>query len=104
MTKTGKQVRYTSDGEKLISDIQDFAGFLVDENYEGGIGHHSTEMGYAKYEHKSHHLSSQITIHECPSCGINRLDFVARKQKGSDWNDIEETRIIQLTQKKLKVA
>lgn len=104
MTETGKQVRHTNDGEKLISDIQDFADFLVDENYKEGIRHHSTEMGSTTFDHKLHHLASQIIIHECPSCGINRLNFVTSKLKGNDWSDIEETRIVQATNEKLTVA
>lgn len=101
LKKMDTQARYTSEGEKLTSDILDFAELLLAKNNQEGIKYHANFMGDDNF--KSHHLCSTIAIYECPSCKINLLQFVASRLKGREWTDIDETKVTQWTNEKLSV-
>jgi len=100
--KTGKQERYTSDGDVLIATIKEFAQLLDAQNFHEAIGLHAKEMGVV--EGPSHHLRSRIITRACSRCSVNHLDFVVSRLDRDTWKDISETQIKLFTHTQLSTV
>ncbi len=99
LKKTGKQERYTSEGEILIEQIKEFASLLDAQQCNDAIRYQAENMGVANSS--GHYLKSRIITRTCPGCGINHLDFITAKLSGDDWKDIDGTEIIIFTKEQL---
>lgn len=99
LKKTGKQERYTSEGETLIEQIKEFASLLDAQQCNDAIRYQAENMGVASSS--GHHLKSRIITRICPGCGINHLDFISAKLSRNDWKDIDGTEIRIFTKEQL---
>jgi hypothetical protein len=99
LKKTGKQQRYTSEGETLIEKTKEFASLLDAQKCNDAIYYQAENMGVENSS--GHHLRSRVITRLCPSCGINQLNFIISKLDGNDWKDIDETEISLFTEEQL---
>jgi hypothetical protein len=99
LKKTGKQERYTSEGEALIERIKSFASLIEANKCNEAIRYHAENMGVEVSS--GHHLRSKVITRICPHCGINHLDFITSKLDGNNWKDIDETEIRIFTEEQL---
>ncbi|MFQ5965828.1 MAG: hypothetical protein ACE5KZ_16270 [Candidatus Scalinduaceae bacterium] len=102
LTKSGQQERFTSEGQTLIEEIQNFASMLDGQKYNDAIKYHAEKMGVAYSS--GHHLRTKLITRVCQGCGINHLDFIASKLDGNDWKDIDETEIQLSVEEQLETA
>jgi hypothetical protein len=91
LEKVKTQDRYTSQGELLSENIENFVKSLEDKKYRQAIKIHADKMG--DLEVNEHHLRTRITIHKCKSCQINYLKFNTSHLDGGDWKDIAKSQI-----------
>jgi hypothetical protein len=102
LEKTGKQERFTSGGGELVEQLKNFAALLDARQCNDAIRYQSENMG-VEYS-SGHHLRSRIITRVCPTCKVNHMDFITSKQKGNDWEDINDTAIRLFTEEPLEIS
>ncbi len=91
LKKTGRRERYTSDGEGLVSNVQQFAALIQSGNMSAATQLFKEEMG--SVQQKGHHLKARVITSICPQCNVSHLDFTVEKLAGNDWKEIDDLRI-----------
>lgn len=91
LKETGRQERFSSDGEILTGKIKTFAELLGERQFKSAIQFHSEKMGVI--HSPGQRFRARLSITECPRCRINHLQFSVSKLEEQNWKDISDAEI-----------
>ena len=105
LKKTGIQLRYTRNIEKLNMQIKHYEALLSARKYEDSFRYQAEDMG-VEYQGIEYHgdldLKSKIITRRCSGCGINQHEFIASQRNNDKWENIYENKIRFFTEKQCR--
>jgi hypothetical protein len=83
--------RYTSEGEQLSEQNENFVKMLEEKEYMKALEFHAASMGADTAA--GHHLRTRVTMHKCKDCRVNHLEFEVAHLENGNWQDISKSNI-----------
>ena len=87
LSTKGRQTRYFNSSNGVHSSVDEFLAWMKNQQLQQGIQAHN-EVGSGK-KHNFSEYSSTIEIRTCRGCRTHKLEFSAKRKKGSTWKDIK---------------
>lgn len=90
MKKADTQERFTSDSDKLATDINAFLQMIKNGLFDDSKKFHADSMGVIYGGEQKH--GTRITSYKCNTCGMNAMDFAIFNKKGDNEKEIKSYR------------
>jgi hypothetical protein len=91
LSAKGKQIRYSTDSEKLQQAIPHVLGLIAKEDLSTAIEHHRSSPDFGSSSSpKGCRLRTLIELRSCKECGLHWLKFTTEQLSDNEWKEISD--------------